>query len=65
MRYLGRATTAIGTTLSIMPGFAESVNQGDEPGESGVIRIPVKRLFPGIERNHWADTVDSVDSLTE
>jgi hypothetical protein len=48
-----------------MPGFAESVNQGDEAGESGVIRIPVKRLFPGIERNHWADTVDSVDSLTE
>jgi hypothetical protein len=48
-----------------MTGFADYVNQGDESAESGVIRILVKRLFPGIERNHWAETVDSADSLTE
>jgi hypothetical protein len=56
-------TASDNTALSIMTGFADYVNQGDEPAKSGVIRD--KRLFPGIERNHWAETVDSADSLTE
>jgi hypothetical protein len=41
-----RAATAFDTTaLSIMTGFADYVNQGDEPAKSGVIRIIDKRLF--------------------
>jgi hypothetical protein len=48
-----------------MTGFADYVNQGDEPAKAGVIRMVDKRLFPGIGWNHWAETVDSADSLTE
>jgi len=41
-----REATAFDTTaLSIMTGFADYVNQGDEPSKSGVIRIIDKRLF--------------------
>ena len=38
-------TASDNTALSIMTGFADYVNQGDEPAKSGVIRIIDKRLF--------------------